>query len=252
MPMLCKNCSEQVDQKYCPNCGQKATTGRISLPGLIRDLPHAVFHIDKGILFNVVQLFKRPGPAIIDYLDGKRKNFFHPASYLVIALVLNYLVVKITDLHFYDEGELATMSALEAQAIKDYDGTQWWFLEHTYMYILPAIPSSTLFLFLIFRLMKQTYNVAETAVVVLFVIAQGVLIQCIIYALFGWIDSGPVRRTIESINMVFLIMYASLVIGKLLVATRSHLMRFVMGIVGGVGLAVVWLASAYVLYLLLT
>lgn len=252
MSVVCKNCSAQVDQKFCPNCGQKATTGRISLSGLIKDLPHAIFHVDKGILFNLVQLFKRPGPAITDYLEGKRKNFFHPASYLLIALVLNYIVVKITDLHFYDEGELATMSALEAQAIKDYDGMQWWFLEHTYIYILLAIPSSTLFLFMIFRLMKQTYNVAETAVVVLFVIAQGVLIQCTIYACFGWIDSGPVRRTIESVNMVLLIMYASLVIGKLLVKTKSHPMRFVMGIVGGVGLAVVWIASAYVLYLLLT
>jgi hypothetical protein len=250
--MNCKNCNALVEQKFCPNCGQKAQTGRITLSGLIKELPHAVFHVDKGFLYNVLQLFTRPGPAIIDFLEGKRKPFFHPASYLVIALVLNYLVVKITDLHFYDEGELSGMDPVAAQALKDYDGLQWWFLEHTYIYILIAIPASTLFLYLIFRSVRRTYNVAETAVIVLFTIAQGVLIQTTIYTCFGWIDSGPVRRTIESINLAILILYASYVIFQLVGKDRSKWIRGIFSLLGGIGLAAVWIASAYVLYILLT
>jgi hypothetical protein len=124
---VCKNCGEELLQNYCPNCGQGANVGRITLGQLIRDLPHVIFHVDKGFLYNVSHLLRRPGSAIMEYLEGKRKPFFHPASFLVIALVLNYLIVRIIDLHFYFEEELASMQTLEAKAIKDYDAMQWWF-----------------------------------------------------------------------------------------------------------------------------
>jgi hypothetical protein len=244
----CLNCGQQVIQAFCPACGQKASTGRITIGGLVKDLPHAILHVDKGFLFNVVQLMKRPGSAIRDYLAGKRKTFFHPATFLVISLVLNYIVVKLTDLHFYDEGELATMAPLEAQAIRDYDAMQWWFLEHTYLYILLAIPMSALFMWLLLRIMRETCNLAESAVVILFVIAEGVLIQSVIYALLGWIESGPFRRGLETFNLVCLVTYASYAIFQLFSAYKGMVFRLFAAILGGIGLAAVWIVSALCLY----
>jgi hypothetical protein len=197
-------------------------------------------------------MFKRPGHAINEYLYGKRKPFFHPVSYLVFALVLNYLVVKIYNLHFYDEAELLSMDPITAKAITDYDAMQWWFLEHTYIYILIAIPASALFLFGIFKMMKLRYNLAETAIVMLFTIAQGVLIQTFIYLCFGWVDSGPFLRTMETINMCILILYASIVIYQLLPTTRNIILRFIISFIAGIGLAAMWIASAYLLYVMLT
>lgn len=250
--MHCLNCQAPVDLHYCPSCGQKTTTQRISLPQLIKDLPHAIFHVDRGVLYNFVQLFKRPGAAIRDYLQGRRKQFFHPATYLVLALVLNYVVVKITDLHFYDEHEIAAMDPAAAQVIKDYDAMQWWFLEHTYIYILFAIVASSLFLYLLFRLAKQHFNIAEVAIIILFTISQGVLIQTLIYLLFGWVDSGPFLRSMESVNMAILIGYASLVMYQLMNGTKPKTIRLLLAFLGGVGLAAFWVATAYLLYLLLT
>jgi hypothetical protein len=250
--ILCKSCGEQVDNKFCPNCGQKASVKRISVLSLLQDLPHAIFHIDRGFLYNIRQMFAQPGTAIREYLAGKRKPFYHPAAYLVVALVLNYLVVKITDLHLYDEAELQTMDPLAAKAITDYDAMQWWFLEHTYIYILIAIPASALFLYAIFRLMKQAYNLAEAATVVLLTIAQGVIIQTFIYLCFGWVNSGPFLRTVETVNMSILILYASLVIYQLFSPARGKIIRYVFSLIAGVGLAVVWIASAYLLKIILT
>lgn len=249
--LACKNCSENVVDHYCSNCGQKASVGRLSIPGLLKDLPHAIFHVDKGFLYNCLQLIKRPGPAIRDYLAGKRRPFFHPASFLVISLVLNYLVAKITDLHFYDEYELETMDAVQAQVIKDYDAMQWWFLEHTYLYILIAIPASTLFLYALFRLLKEKLNLAETAVVILFVIAEGVLIQSLIYLAFGWNPSGEFIRAVEIVNLALLTSYASFAIYQMLVSTGNKVFRLTMALVGGIGLSASWLASAFLLYYLL-
>jgi len=247
----CKNCGTPVTLHFCANCGQKASIGRITIGGLIRDLPHAIFHVDRGFFFNLLNLFKQPGKAITDYLDGKRKPFFHPASYLLIALVLNYLVVKITNLHFYDEGELSDMDPLQAQALRDYDAMQWWFLEHTYIYILIAIPASTIFMFGLLKLLKQHFNIAESAVIVLFVISQGVLLQTTLYALFGWVDSGPFLRGLEMVNMTFLISYAAWAIYHLLSHERNKAIQVLLAVIGGVGLAVVWIASAYIPYLIL-
>ena len=248
---VCKNCHSPLDQSYCGVCGQKASVGRITLKGLIQELPHAIFHVDRGFQYNFINLFKRPGEAIIDFLKGKRKPFFHPASYLLIALVLNFIVVKVTDLHFYDEHELETMDVLQAQAVKDYDAMQWWFLEHTYIYILIAIPASTLFMFFLLKVLKQSFNVAESAVIVLFVISQGVLLQTMLYGLLGWIESGPFRRRLEVVNMVILISYAAWAIFHLLTSDRHKIIRISLSLIGGIGLAIVWIASAYVPYLLL-
>jgi hypothetical protein len=170
----------------------------------------------------------------------------------VISLVLNYLVVKMTNLHFYDEGELLHMNADAAQAIRDYDGMQWWFLEHTYIYILLSIPASAIFLFLVFKAARQQYNIAETAVIILFTISQGVLIQTMLYAGFGWIKSGPFLRGLETVNMFILILYATTVMYQLMPATANKAFRLMLAVVGGAGLAVVWIASAFMLYILLT
>ena len=128
---------------------------------------------------------------------------------------------------------------------------QWWFLEHTYIYILIAIPASTLFMYLIFRLAKKRLNVAETAVIVLFTIAQGVFIQSMIYLSFGWVKDGPFLRAMETVNMSILILYASFVAYQLLSTIRWKMIRAVVALVGGLGLALVWIASAYLPYYLL-
>lgn len=242
-----KNYSGEVQD----HIGPVNTEDRISLYYFISDLPHAIFHVDRGILFNFRQLFMRPAAAIQEYLDGRRKKYFHPASYLVIALLVNYLVVKLIDLHFYDVQELKLMTPLAAQAIMDYDQMQWWFLEHTYIYILIAIPASSLFIYLIFRSARKQLNFAETAVVVIFTIAQGVYIQSMIYLCFGWVEDGSFRRTMESVNMSILIFYASFVAYQFLSTIHRKLFRLLVALVAGIGLAVVWIASAFVPYMLL-
>lgn len=249
--MECKNCGSTVQDKYCPHCGQKISVSRITLASLVRDLPHAVFHVDKGFLYNFTKLFRQPGRMINEYLAGRRRPFYHPASYLVVALVLNYLVVKIIDLHFYDEHELVSMQPLEAKAITDYDAMQWWFLEHTYIYILIAIPVSTFFLWMMLRWLKKNYNLAETAAIILFTIAQGVLIQTLIYLLFGWVKSGPFIRTVETINVVILISYAAMVMYQLPSGPISKGTRLLLSAAAGFGLAVLWVASGYLLYMVM-
>lgn len=246
-----KNYSARAEGHYHPYPASDNNEERISLLHFISDLPHAIFHVDRGILFNFRQLFMRPAAAIQEYLDGHRKKYFHPASYLVIALLVNYLVVKLMDLHLYDEEELLYMTPAAAQAILDYDQMQWWFLEHTYIYIFIAIPASTLFMYLIIRSAGKRFNIAETAVMVLFTIAQGVFIQSMIYLSFGWVKDGSFLRTMETVNVSILILYASFVTYQLISTIHWKAVRALVALFAGFGLALVWIASAYIPYYLL-
>jgi uncharacterized protein DUF3667 len=99
--IICKNCGEPVEKKFCPSCGQKASVKRIEMKWLLHQLPHAVWHIEKGFFYNVKQLFIRPGHAIHDFLIGKRKPFFNPLSYLAILILVNSLIMYYLEIHRY-------------------------------------------------------------------------------------------------------------------------------------------------------
>jgi len=242
---ICKNCGQPVEKKYCPDCGQKVSVKRIELKHLLHDIPHAIFHVDSGFFYNLKQLFIRPGAAIKDYLEGRRKLFFHPVTYLAILMVFNYFAVKITNLHYYDEEELQTMSPKEVAFIKEYDETQWWFLEHTYLYMLIAIPACAIFYYFFFRLFKYKFNIAESAIIVMFVIAQGVFMQSSIYLLIGWIHNGPFIRTMEIVNGFFLLSYASYAMYSLISPKKNKFLIGVVCVLGGAFVLSLMIASGY-------
>jgi hypothetical protein len=99
----CLNCATPIQQNYCPNCGQKATTHRYSIPHYIEhDLVHGIFHVDRGMLFTLKELFTRPGHGIREFIQGKRQNYFSFVSLILLilaasALLAPYVHVSIAD-----------------------------------------------------------------------------------------------------------------------------------------------------------
>jgi len=243
----CRNCGEYIEKKYCTHCGQKHEEHRIHIGTLLHDIPHAVFHVDHGFFFNVRQLFLRPGFAIRDYLEGRRKPFFHPITYLAILLVFNLFAVKVTNLHYYDEQELLMMTPKEAEFIKAYDASQWWFLEHTYLYMLVAIPVCTAFCYYFFRLFKQKFNFAENAIILMFIIAQGVLIQSILYLLTGWVRNGVFIRSMEMVDLALMVSYAAYALYQFIKPEKNKTRTAVACTIGGFIILTLMLASAYLL-----
>jgi len=243
----CRNCGEYIEKKFCAHCGQKHDEHRIHIGSLLHDIPHAIFHVDQGFFFNVVQLFKRPGAAIGDYLAGRRKSFFHPITYLAILLVFNLFAVKITDLHYYDEKELLSMTSAEVAFIREYDASQWWFLEHTYLYMLVAIPIGAAFCYGFFRLFRIRFNFAENAIILMFIIAQGVLIQSVLYLLTGWVRNGVFIRTVEIVNLFLMLSYATYAIYRFINPRRKRVGVWVASLFAGMALLGIMLGSAYLL-----
>lgn len=89
----CLNCNNQIQNNFCSVCGQKLSTHRYSLQHFfVHDLVHGVFHVDKGFLFTIKELFTRPGHSMREFIEGKRANHFNYFSLVLIILGCNSLI----------------------------------------------------------------------------------------------------------------------------------------------------------------
>ncbi len=88
-PSECLNCHEQLPEtaSFCSNCGQKATTGLISLKEFIQNFLDNVFNLDSRIVQTLKWLFI-PAKLTQEYFKGKHKTYYHPIRlYLVMSII---------------------------------------------------------------------------------------------------------------------------------------------------------------------
>lgn len=91
--MICINCDNEHDSKFCPNCGEKASVPKITFSSIFNDGFSTITNMDKGFLFNVKNLFYKPNEMVNAYINGKRKGVFNPISFLIIAITI-YLITE--------------------------------------------------------------------------------------------------------------------------------------------------------------
>jgi len=118
----CANCGATSAGAYCPACGQRIETHRLTLPHLLHEIPHAVFHADRGFLVTILALATCPGRTMNAYLDGHRVRYFNPLTLLMILAGLCALAYAKFDFDFTPmttgmtpeqaRGYTATMKAL--------------------------------------------------------------------------------------------------------------------------------------------
>jgi hypothetical protein len=87
--MNCKNCDSPLAGNFCANCGQKSEIHRVTFKHFLHEFFHAFTHTDKGILLLMKELVTRPGHVAREYLDGKRKKYFNPLTFLIILSSLH-------------------------------------------------------------------------------------------------------------------------------------------------------------------
>jgi hypothetical protein len=90
----CKNCNSVFDGNFCPQCGQASNTHRINASYFLHDIPHSVFHVDKGFPYTFIQLIRRPARALDEYLAGRRVRYFRPLGYVLIMSAICALIVS--------------------------------------------------------------------------------------------------------------------------------------------------------------
>lgn len=170
---ICKNCEQKYEGHYCPNCGQSSHEGRINAAYFLHDIPHSIFHVDKGFFYTLISLFTRPGKMLKEYLDGKRVKYFRPFAYVILMSTICTLLVKWLKAgmewiyHHYNPG---------LEVPKPPEG----FFNHYFsVFIFIMIPIASLVTFLFFR--KKRYNFWEHFLVNTYIAAQLNIMQVLIY-----------------------------------------------------------------------
>jgi hypothetical protein len=81
----CRNCGADASTAFCGACGQKIHVKRLWIATLLHEIPHAIFHVDRGFFPTIAGLFTRPSDVVNEYLSGKRAKYFNPLTLLVIC-----------------------------------------------------------------------------------------------------------------------------------------------------------------------
>ena len=107
--IVCKNCENKFQANFCPECGQKSTVKRLCVHSIVHDIIHYFTHADKGIFFTIKEMFRNPSFVIQEYIDGKRKKYFNPFTFVLISSTISaYLIYK---LKFYQKLQIQENTA---------------------------------------------------------------------------------------------------------------------------------------------
>lgn len=188
--VTCQNCNHEYAGHYCNECGQRADTHPVNWHYIWHEIPHSVWHVDRGIAYTLRQLLTRPGHTIREFLEGKRINHYRPlallillgAIYLFIQHGLGISYVKAGQEMFSPQTKDASARALAFQA----DANQFIERNQNLLYIA-MIPFFAFGSWLMFR--RQRYNYPELLVahtfITIFYLLASLVITVLLWALGG-------------------------------------------------------------------
>jgi hypothetical protein len=202
-PVVCKNCATSYNGHYCPQCGQSSHTDKITLHYLLHDIPHSVFHIDKGFFYTLKWMFKNPGLAIREFLAGKRVKHFRPVAYVLLMSTICTLLTTLVHNITIDELRIQYPESKD----KLHHGISFW-RKYISLLIFIQIPILSFITWLTFR--KKGYNYWEHIIGNMFLAAQmNVILLIIKIFTLGKVFMGYSPNTNFTVFMFIFMFYYS-------------------------------------------
>ncbi len=167
--MNCRNCGSIVQEKYCGNCGQKSSVGRITFSSLWHEVAHFFTHMESGFLFTSWQMLVAPGNAAIQYLDGKRKTYQPPVSYFLIWTTAYMLLL------YWVEKAFGENVVIDYRAYFGTPVSTRFAISHLSVVLAVMIPVQAVFFF--FIITRRIYTFPETMAVVFYALGSIILCQ---------------------------------------------------------------------------
>lgn len=92
--MQCKNCKTtlRTDFAFCPGCGGKIVLKRITFKGLASDFYDHYFNLDNTFIRTFVDLITKPQEVLWAYIEGVRRKYVNPMSYLAISFAFSGII----------------------------------------------------------------------------------------------------------------------------------------------------------------
>ena len=94
----CLNCDRALakPERFCPACGQRTDTARLSMGDVLRDLMQSFANIERSPLAFAWALLSRPGAVAREFVQGKRRRYYGPFATLAVLVGATALVVNLS------------------------------------------------------------------------------------------------------------------------------------------------------------
>ncbi len=90
----CLNCGAELHGTFCHSCGQKNLPRRQDLGDLVVNFISSFYSFESKFFKTFGYLLFKPGKIIIDYNQGKRESYYHPARMYVFLSFVFFLVLS--------------------------------------------------------------------------------------------------------------------------------------------------------------
>ena len=201
--MNCKNCHTDLEEHddYCKNCGGKVIRNRLTFKNLFEHLSETFFNYDNKLLRTFIKLFSNPEDVIGNYIDGVRKKYVNPISYLGIALTLTGIII-----YLMKKSKLEVNYDIFNQGMNQNYMTKIQSLttEYASLIFISYIPLLVAASWLILK--KRNYNITERTVAFTYLMAQ-YSITSIIPSIFILIIRPQAYMSYSLFALIFLILY---------------------------------------------
>lgn len=200
----CLNCGETFNGNFCPECGQKAATERLTFNSILGNIMEGFTNFSSGMLFTIVRLFTHPGEAIRKYIEGSRVIYTKPFSFLFVlcaAWSILYFVIK----YYFPE-------ALTGFYNDDSDAVRYteWAYNNVIVQTLVELPFTALGIKWIFRKENAgTYNYTELLYMAAFISCQRMMVSIITLPVDSFMSQYGAYMIFAMLLDVFLVAWAS-------------------------------------------
>lgn len=170
----CVTCGEPRTGAFCAACGQRAPRGRLTVRRITTEAVTSVLDVDRGLLHTMIDLTRRPGPMIRDYVAGRTVRYVAPAKYFLLCVTVAQLVAYHLGVF---EDVVAGFTEASGTGPAERDSAVEFFSNYFIAFTALGVPFFALGLRWLFRASGMNY--AETLVFSLYTFAQ----QAIVFTL---------------------------------------------------------------------
>jgi len=119
--MKCINCGHNLEEKFCPNCGEKKfDSHELTVKHFVLETTESFTHLDNKLFRSIKILIAKPGELTLHFVTGKRVSYMKPLQlFLILNIFLFFMPANPFALKLYNYVTYRPFTNYNTQSIVD-------------------------------------------------------------------------------------------------------------------------------------